>query len=191
MYLATPSFEGNENPAIWQSQQGRLLDLQVKRFQQTGRAITIVIGPDGDELLRHCRSVEDFDLVYDPTPQSNLESQAQAVLRSIENRAWVWPVNQWLNNPQDLDQLEAWAQAVSAPQPGSWVRFGNKSDAPRLILRGNASRERPKGFGRLQIVESPLEEYRESDPGHLANKPSPNSLTIQNPMDFQILMESA
>lgn len=191
IYLATPRNDNGDNPALWNSNKGLLLDVQVRRFQQAGYQVNIVIGQDGDELLLQCRTLEDCDLVFDPSPQSSWESQAKAVAQTIDRPAWVWPVQRWCSEMTEMARLEQSVLRTEVQLAAKWVQLDELAPSPRLILRGELRTNRVRRFGRASTEDSAASNGENiSSIWDQQLGPKPNLLLIENPSDFQGLISA-
>ncbi len=59
------------NPALWSHAGVSLLDWQIQNVLRHNRNPILILGQDGDEILRFCKGIEHCDLVYNSDPVSN------------------------------------------------------------------------------------------------------------------------
>lgn len=75
------------------------LDRAIQAVTAMGKRPVVVIGPDGDDLLRTSESIEACELVFDPNYNGGIFSGIKAGLHAVNGAAFVMP----LGNETTLD----------------------------------------------------------------------------------------
>ena len=80
------------------------LDALIRELVARKKNPVLVLGPDGDDLLRSCQELEACDLVFDPNYEGDYFSGIKAGLHAVNGPAFVIPVG------QDLLPAQSWAE---------------------------------------------------------------------------------
>jgi CTP:molybdopterin cytidylyltransferase MocA len=71
---------------------GGALDDLIKAITALGKTPVLVLGPDGDDLMRTCAAIETCELVYDPNFNGGMFSGIKAGLHAVHGPAYVIPL---------------------------------------------------------------------------------------------------
>lgn len=82
------------------------LDQYIKKVRSLGKNPIVVLGPDGDEFLRHSHHIDDCDLVFDPNYSGCTFSSVKAGLHATNGPAFVVPLNESLPEDELWHHLE-------------------------------------------------------------------------------------
>jgi hypothetical protein len=82
------------------------LDQLIRDTLSLGKQPVVVLGPDGDDLLRSCSLIENCEMVFDPNFQGGIFSGVKAGLEAVNGAAFVIPLG-----------------AESVLKPTRWVNF--------------------------------------------------------------------
>jgi len=68
------------------------LDQLIGEILSLGKQPVVVLGPDGDDLLRSCSLIEKCEMVFDPNFQEGIFSGVKAGLEAVNGAAFVIPL---------------------------------------------------------------------------------------------------
>lgn len=71
---------------------GGTLDQMIRDTLALGKQIIVVLGPDGDDLLRTCSMIEHCEMVFDPNFQGGFFSGVKAGLEAVNGASFVLPL---------------------------------------------------------------------------------------------------
>lgn len=105
------------------------LDQLIQNVHASGRNPILVVGPDGDELLRSCRQLEQCDLVFDPNFTGGFFSSLKAGLHATVGAAFVASVEDRHFTIDQLMRLEQEAERLKDAPPDV-LRLVTQADGP-------------------------------------------------------------
>jgi hypothetical protein len=92
------------------------LDALIRELVARKKNPVLVLGPDGDDLLRSCQELEACDLVFDPNYEGDYFSGIKAGLHAVNGPAFVIPVGKELLPAQSWGELELALLRLDASQ---------------------------------------------------------------------------
>lgn len=72
---------------------GGALDQLILEINKMGKTAVLVVGPDGDELMRCCTNIDSCEMVFDPNFEGGLFSSIKAGLEAVNSPAFVLPLS--------------------------------------------------------------------------------------------------
>ena len=81
------------------------LDRAIKQLIWMKKTVILVLGPDGDEIMRTCSQMDACEILFDPN-DSGPFSPVQAGLHATDAAAYVWHSDQPFPSNEDWQKFE-------------------------------------------------------------------------------------
>jgi len=95
--------------------QAGVLDELIGKVRALGKHPIVVLGPDGDDLLRVSRRLETCDIVFDPNFRGNFFSSVKAGLDAVNGASFILPLGA-SDKTLDFAVWEAFERALLDPE---------------------------------------------------------------------------
>lgn len=129
--------------------QAGALDALIETVRSLGKLPVVVLGPDGDDLLRTSKNLESCDIVFDPNFAGGIFSSVKAGLEAVNGASFVIPLGE--TSALDFAEWEALERVLLDPT--------TKAHVVRPVTQSNATSLYPlivtgKGLPQLKSLPS-------------------------------------